>query len=64
MGGDGPSYFGIQELDRIDENGQFQRQTFANLLDTWFEPQFLGLTVLAWTWDALIQATVTLFLWG
>jgi len=71
VAGDGQSDFGIMEIDFLDDEGRFQRQTFAgpdssygSLIDVAFIPRLLGVTVAASTYDAAIKGTLTLFLWG
>jgi hypothetical protein len=70
VAGDGQSDFGIQEIDFLDERGDFQRTTFADqnsvygaLVDRLFVPRLLGVTVAGNTFDASIEGTLTLFHW-
>jgi hypothetical protein len=70
VAGDGQSDFGINEIDFIDANGQFQKQTFGGpdspfgaLLARAAVFGFLGVQFAANTFDASIEGTATLFLW-
>jgi hypothetical protein len=71
VAGDGQSDFGVQELFFLDDNGEFQTQTFGDdnspfgsLASVLFVPNLLGVTVAAHTYDAAIEGTLTLFQWG
>ena len=71
VAGRGQSDFGVLEIDFLDGQGQFQRQTFTNrdapfgsLIDCGFVPRLLAITVAAHTYDAAISGTLTLFHWG
>ena len=71
VAGDGQSDFGVQEIDFLDEQGNFQRQSFGDANSPYgsfmarlYVPRLLGVTVAANTFDAAIEGTLTLFQWG
>ena len=71
VAGNGQSDFGIQEIYFLDDEGIFQKLTFADanspfgsLVAIWFARRLLGVTVAANTFDASIEGRVTLFQWG
>lgn len=71
VAGDGQSDFGIQSIFFLDDNGQFQIQSFGDdnspfgsLQSRLFVGKLLGVTVAAHTYDAAIEGTLTLFQWG
>jgi hypothetical protein len=71
VSGGGESDFGIAEIFFLDDQGQFQTQTFADdnspygfLMSRLFVERLLGVTVAAHTFDAVIEGTLTLFQWG
>ncbi|MFC0842829.1 MULTISPECIES: hypothetical protein [Streptomyces] len=69
VAGNGQSDFGISQVNLIDDNGQFQAVNygddhFGTYLARLYVPRLLGLTVIARTYDAAIEGTLTLFSWG
>ena len=69
VSGGGETEFGIYEVFDLDERGNFRRTPYGT--DTYgtyparlFVGRLLGVTVVARTYDAIIEGTLTLFLWG
>ncbi|MFC7545837.1 hypothetical protein [Plantactinospora sp. GCM10030261] len=69
VAGDGQSEFGIKTVFQLNDAGaleivNFGDNRFGTWGPAWFVPRLLAVTVAARTYDAAIEGTLTMFLWG